>query len=245
MVERANIERFRSANSELSARVKAELEAYFGALDLSKPEAARNALLEFVPLLTEQYGAVAATLAADWYDELRLASGSTSAFRTVTAPAVPAAAVQSQVRFLAGHLWSPEPMAMLGGLLASTDKYVKQPGRDTVAFNAEREGVRWARVPTGGKTCSWCLIIASRDAVFLSERSATKRADGGRYHGACDCQAVRIADDDDYPEGYLPSEYYEMYTTARDEAGSGNMGEIATSMRRLFPNFVNDGVHSH
>lgn len=240
MVDRESLEQFRRANASLSERTRKALEAFFLSLDLSKPEAARDALLEFMPALTEQYGAVAATLAADWYEELRGASGAAGRFRAVTAPSVPVGAVEAKVRFLADHLWTPEPAGMLGGLLTAADKYVKQPGRDTTARNAKREGVRWARVPTGAKTCSFCLMLASRDAVYLSKDSA-----GGHYHGACDCVATRIGKQSDYPTDYLPDDYYDMYRTARNDAKSGDIKDIAASMRRLYPDAVNDGVHTH
>lgn len=243
MVDPASIEQFRANNAELSRLVRAALTAFFGSLDLSRPENARDALLEFMPVLTRQYGDVAATLAAEYYDELRAASGAAGRFRALTAAAVPAGAVEAKVRYMAGQLWTPDPAAMLGGLMTAADKYVKQPGRDTIAKNAKREGVRWARVPTGAKTCSWCLILASRDAVYSSKKSAG--GDGHKFHGACDCVATRIGKASDYPPGYLPDSHYEMYQAARNEAQSGDIKDIAAAFRRLHPDAVNDGVHTH
>jgi hypothetical protein len=245
MVERSELERFRLANAELSRLVRSDLEAFFRSLNLSNPAAVRDALLEFMTVLTAQYGDVAATLAADWYEETRAASGASGRFRAITAPGVPTEAVEAKVRFLAGHLWTPEPMAILGGLLTAADKYVKQPGRDTMASNAKREGVRWARVPTGKKTCSWCLVLASRDAVYATEKSAKLGSDGHKYHGDCDCVPTRIAKASDYPKGYLPDDYYAMYQAARNESQSGDIKDIAASFRRLHPDSVNDGVHTH
>jgi hypothetical protein len=244
MVARKDLEEFRAANGELSRRVRETLEAFFHSLDLSRPEQARDALLEFMPTLTAQYGSVAATLAAEWYEEMRSESGAGGSFRASLAPSVPAARVEGKVRSLADALWTPTPESILGSLLLSADKYVKQPGRDTTALNARREGARWARVPTGAKTCSWCLILASRDAVYLTKKSAAK-GDGGSYHGLCDCQAVRMASPDDYPPGYLPDNYYDMYQISRDAAGSGDIKDIAAAMRREFPGHVTDGVHTH
>lgn len=243
MVARADIERFRLANASLSASVQAALEDFFFSLDLSKPDLVRDALLEFMPILTDQYGSVAATMAADWYDELRADSGASGRFRALAAPSVSTEAVEAKVRFLAGNLWTPDPAGMLGGLLVAADKYVKQPGRATMASNAKREGVRWARVPTGRKTCTWCLILASRDAVYETKKSAG--GDGHKFHGACDCVATRIAKASDYPAGYLPDDYYDMYLAARDEAKSGDIKDIAESFRRLHPDAVTDGVHTH
>jgi hypothetical protein len=248
MVSRSEIEPFRLATSELSRLVREALEAFFLSLDLTKPEETRDALLEFVPILVEQYGEVAATMAADWYEELRAVTAAAGRFTAVTAASVPAEAVQAQVRFLAGALWTPNPADMLGGLLTSADKYVKQPGRDTIMSNAKREGVRFARVPTGDKTCAFCLMLASRDAIYFSKVSAGDINDtgfGDGFHGDCDCLVVRIAKKSDYPEGYLPDAYYSMYMDARKAAGSGNTKDITAAARRLFPDALTDGVHTH
>ncbi|WP_284763398.1 hypothetical protein [Arthrobacter sp. efr-133-R2A-63] len=240
------IEQFRAANAGLSKLVRNELAGFFATLNLAKPEAVRNALLEFVPLLVAEYGSVAETLALDYYDELRAASGAVGVFRAVPGAAgIPASAVEAKIRYLAGQLWTPDPASMLGGLLTAADKYVKQPGRDAIAYNAKAEGALWARVPSGLKTCSWCLILASRDAVYFSKKSASTKADGSKYHGLCDCQPVPLRPGDDYPPGYLPDNFYDMYQIARDAAGSGQMKDITAALRREFPDHVNDGVHVH
>jgi hypothetical protein len=243
MVQPQTLERFRQANAGLSKLVRDLLESFFRSLDLSRPEDARDALLEYTPVLVAQYGDVAATLAAEFYDELRASSGAAGRFTALTAASVAAGPVQAKVRFLAGHLWTPTPDLMLGGLQTATDKYVKQPGRDTIAKNARREGVRWARVPSGAKTCAWCLMLASRDAVYSSKVSAG--GEGNHYHGDCDCIPTRIGKASDYPTGYLPDDHYAMYQAARNEAQSGNINDIAAAFRRLYPDVVKDGVHNH
>jgi hypothetical protein len=265
MVERSQLEAFRLATAELSRLVKAALHAFFGSLDLERPEAARDALLAFMPDLVGQYGEAAATLAVEWYDEMRAAAGAAGKFHALTAPGVPAAAIEAKVRYAAAHLWTPNPADALPPLLVATDKYVKQPGRDTIAANARRERVRWARVPSGPGTCAWCLTLASRDAVYFTAESAgdlhgTGVGDG--FHGDCDCQVVRIAKASDYPEGYLPDDYYAKYQHAAKVADSdpavadflatldpddknARMKAVAFAMRREFPDLVADGVHSH
>ncbi|UKA59168.1 VG15 protein [Arthrobacter sp. FW306-2-2C-D06B] len=242
-------EQFRAANAGLSKLVRDELEGFFGTLNLAKPEAVRNALLEFVPLLVSEYGSVAETLALDYYDELRAASGATGVFRAIAgADGIPGSAVEAKIRYLAKQLWTPDPASMLGGLLTATDKYVKQPGRDAISYNAKREGARWARVPTGAKTCSWCLVLASRDAVYLSKQSAGDRRGTGKgdaFHGDCNCAVVRIGKASDYPPGYLPDDYLAMYEAARADAASGDIKDISAAFRRLHPDAVTDAVHTH
>lgn len=243
MVAQSDLEEFRAATASLSSLVRAEVQDLFNSLDLSRPEAARDALLEFIPVLTEEYGLAAAGLAAEWYEELRAASGAKGTFRATMAPAVEAAVVGAQVRFHAGHLWTPTPQAALSTLLTSVDKFVKQPARDTMRSNARREGVRYARVPKGSKTCAFCLTLASRDAVYTSKKSAG--GDGNDFHGDCNCVVMRIGANEDYPADYLPDNYYEMYQAARDEAGSNSLNDITAAMRRLHPDTVRDGVHAH
>jgi hypothetical protein len=247
MVERAQLENYRLASRELSRLVKAELEAFFASLNLGRPEAVRDALTEFVPVLVEQYGAVAATIAAEFYEDMRASQGAVAPFTALTAPGVPVGAIAAKVGYLAGHLWTPTPEKMLGGLLVAADKYVKQPGRSTIAANARRENVRWARVPTGAKTCSFCLVLASRDAVYATAQSAGDSGSGygDKYHGDCDCAVVRIAKPSDYPADYLPDDYLAKYEAARDAAGGTDIKSVAAAMRREFPDAVRDGVHAH
>ncbi|MBK0296290.1 hypothetical protein IAE22_29520, partial [Bacillus sp. S34] len=44
---------------------------YEESLDLTRPESARDELIEFVPQLVREYGDVAATVAAEWYEQVR------------------------------------------------------------------------------------------------------------------------------------------------------------------------------
>jgi hypothetical protein len=247
MVERERLEEYRLANKELSRLVKRDLTAFFASLNLGRPEAARNALLEFLPMLTAQYGDIAASVAAEFYEEMRASAGTRGSFTALGAAGAPAEAVEARVRSTAAHLWTSTPEAMLGGLLLASDKFVKQSGRNTIAQNAKREGVRYARVPKGGKTCAWCLLLASRDAVYLTKKSA---GDGGKgvgddFHGDCNCEVVRIGKPSDYPTHYLPDEFYNIYEESRKEAGSGDIKDITAAMRVKFPDLVTDGVHTH
>lgn len=264
MVSREGLERNRKANASLSRLINNLLTEFFFSLDLSKPEAARDALLAFIPLLVEKYGPVSETIALDWYAQMRADSGAEDSYR-VTAPPVAdvTEAVEANVRYAAGHLFTDEPEAALGTLSGAVDKHVKQAGRDAIIWNAEAEGVSWARVPTGAKTCSFCLVLASRDAVFTSQRYAGSRKFGedNLFHPEDDCEIVRMAPGDDYPEDYLPDDYYDMYTIGVDGLGdpdvqafmdsldpddkNAQLKGIVFSMRRNFPDVVSDGVHAH
>ncbi|MDK8726756.1 hypothetical protein [Corynebacterium amycolatum] len=51
--------------------------------------------------------------------------------------------------------------------------------------------IGYARVLTGRESCAFCAMLASRGPVY-SEDTATRRADGRRYHDGCDCRAVLV-----------------------------------------------------
>ena len=77
---------------------------------------------------------------------------------------------------------------------------------------------RFARVPTGEKTCDFCLMLASRGPVYLSEESAGAFT---QFHAHCDCKVVPFFDSSfnglsrrkskTTIEGYDPDEYYRQY----------------------------------
>lgn len=75
-------------------------------------------------------------------------------------------------------------------LYAIADRVITESyhhGNRTTKHNAIRNGLRYARVPSG-KACAFCLMLASRGFVYLSKISAGK--DKGHYHNHCHCAVV-------------------------------------------------------
>src|SRR5699024_3124565 len=115
-----------------------------------------------------------------------------------------------------------------GSLLLILDELVKQPYRSTLQRSAAAAGAGWARVPSGAETCSFCLMLASRGAVYESERSAG--GDGHKFHGDCDCTPVLARSDADLP--YDVEALYDQYEAARNAAGSGSTKKILSELRK-------------
>ena len=93
-----------------------------------------------------------------------------------------------------------------------TSAQVKRMANRTMTRNAERDGVRYARVPTGPETCGWCLMLASRGFVYASEATAGgDRQD--HYHNDCDCKIMPEFGDTEV-EGYDPDALYDVYIEA-------------------------------
>lgn len=235
MPTRAEVDLLRKAQSELTRRVRSELAMLASSLT-GNPQAIRDTLVQIVPTLVAEYGDVAAAVSAEWFEEVYGA-------RSVMARPINRGYVEQGVKYTAGHLFQENPAATFAALDVKLDKWIKQAGRDTVRLSAGRNGYAWARVPSGAKTCTWCLILASRGPIYSNQRMAG--GDGHDFHGDCDCQTVAIRDGEDMPEGYDPNELYDVYSTARDAAGSDDIKDIAAAMRREFPDRVTDAVHTH
>lgn len=251
MVSTEEIARLGSARRRIVELVQGQLAGFFAALPLSNPERSRNALLEYLPLLVDQFGPIAEQVALEWYEGVR-ANG----YTPISSPnKVPRAAIEAKVRYQAGHLFGGDPAATLAGLSASLAKYVSQPGRDAIAFNAEREGIRYARVPRGEKTCAFCLMLASRSDEWLYVSKATANFNlrtGEKFHGGkCDCEVIPVESEDDFPDPHARREMYEMYKSAWSAAGgvASRADDVTWHMRRMFPDRLTDGVidplHTH
>jgi len=110
--------------------------------------------------------------------------------------------------------------ASLEALSESTESWVKNSARQTVSDAAAKDPakVRFARVPTGAVTCSFCMMLASRGWIYASEKSAGAF---DRYHAHCDCQVVPSwASKPASIAGYDPEEIKKRYDAGEFEEDS-------------------------
>lgn len=187
----SEIQDLRDAQEGTRALVVRDLEAFFAGLDLNRPEAARDELLEFVPILVAQYGEQAASFAADWYDEVRLGEGIGGRFRAAVQDSPYEDATEGLVRRAAAGLFTESPAAALATLVATTPKYVLAAGRQTITTATARDprASGWRRVTRSG-TCRFCRMLAQRGAVY-KESTAFFAS-----HDDCNCAAVPSWDPD-------------------------------------------------
>lgn len=211
---------FRTTQSGIVQLAERELRAFWLTLDPSEPLAAVRALENFLPLLIQSYGEMGAAAAADFYEELRESvPGIRRAHKTVLGDAIPFEQARISTKWAVGPLFKADedPTAAYNNLIDVTDRLVKQQGRNTIAENIIRDpaGVRYARVPSGPQTCTYCLMLASRGAVYLSKESASNL---NKYHGKCDCVATPVWNNDltdlKTNEGYDPEVYYDRWQEA-------------------------------
>ena len=95
---------------------------------------------------------------------------------------------------------------------------------ETISANVGRDkdkGVRFARVPTGFETCTFCLMLASRGAVYHTRKTA---GEFKHFHRNCDCKIVPGFGDDpdaELVEGVRPKELHKLYKQFKEIDGYG------------------------
>lgn len=166
--------------------------------------------------LQQVYGGDAASLAADLLGVLRNGED---------LPVVLAGTVVEQVDAAVGMALSkPDSEAMLMGAM---QRLVMNSYRDTMIGSAVAANRRFARVAEPG-ACSFCLMLASRGAVYLSKERAsfvgasafTKHYSDGKdrgyrmkqgrvrgsrprdskFHDNCKCHVIEVSDSSQLPE---------------------------------------------
>lgn len=232
----------REANQALAKLAQRDLMGFWYGLGTDDPIKLKAALLDFMPDLISTYGSAAAGLAADRYDELRADSVATGAFRAALADPLPDEQVEAVTRWAIGPAFGDkaDPSAALTMLTDATQRLVRQQARNTVALNVERDpfGASYARVPKGKTTCAFCLMLASRGAVYGSKKSAeTIRNSGKHYHTKCDCEAEPVWSGDDLgrlkeQSGYDPDALYDIYASVHEAGMTGK--QAASALRQAY-----------
>jgi hypothetical protein len=241
MVSRADVDALARGGSSAAILAKRDLDKFWSAFSGRAPEVFRDALLDFVPDLVRQYGDIASTVAAEWYEDNR-ARAVGGSYNALTSPGVAVEQVQGGVRYAAGHLFTDDPTQGLALLSGALQRYVLYSTRDTVARNVQRDPrrPRFGRIPSGAKTCAFCTLMASRGFVYLNRETAGLHKD---YHDDCDCQIVAEWDRDQHHiAGYDPDRMYDLYQQAAAATRSSDPKVILAEMRRMHPDEFTDGV---
>ena len=142
------------------------------------------------------YGGLAAAEAVAYYDLVM--GGGTGIKPAQMAKLTSDDEIKKTIRSSLTPLWKEgEAGAERAGknLASSAGQLALDPGRRTILDNVRRDGIRYARVPQGASTCAWCIMLASRGAVYHTEETA-----GRSGHVNCDCALVPLADGEEPPE---------------------------------------------
>jgi hypothetical protein len=144
---------------------------------------AEVALRDLLPAIVTEYGALGATLAAEWYDDQRDKAGVRGRFTGIPLDAGDRGA-QSLVGWALAEATSDESLRSL--VLGGVQRRIADHVRYTIAGSsvADPAARGWQRVGAGGCTTGFCDMLIGRGAVY-SEATADFAA-----HDNCRCSAV-------------------------------------------------------
>jgi len=266
------VSRQRQINAGIVALAGAQTAQLWPQVDWDHPAAA-SAVRTLYGAIVDHFGQSAGAVAAQLYDELRGEQQLPQQYAATLADPLPEVMLNKIVTsaFLGGSepdhaheavsdaTTSDLPVdervpARLDGAL---QRLVLQPGRETIAANAAKDPAqpRYVRVPTGAKTCAFCVMLASRELqkakggkanfsgynpanVKFDEETQALHAfamDGTKYHNHCDCEAVPVFPGQSAAD-VSPNidDYQDMYRKGAADAGTHrDTKKILASMRKL------------
>ncbi len=165
------------------------------------------------------FGSQAAGVACDFFDLMvdKLGADATSETISATDPDM----IDGKVRYLVEDLKENKHDAFQKQVKDVAEFYVKREAFKNIEHNCGKNGLRFARVPSGGETCAFCFMLSSRGFVYTSEDEA---GDAGQYHPNCDCVIVPgfkegSQNDNLKIEGYEPKEMAKRWTSCEKTIG--------------------------
>lgn len=150
------------------------------------PDDIRDGLLDTLPRMMAVYGSAAATLGADWYDDLREDAGVRGRFQAIPAELPDRGRTDALARWSVGPLYAanPDRTLTLSKLTGGFERIIFNADRDTITRSAIQDpGARgWAR--EGAGECDLCQLLLGRGAVYTEESSQFET------HDRCKCVGV-------------------------------------------------------
>jgi hypothetical protein len=230
---RTDVRRLAEAERQIGRLATRDVRRLWSTLTVADALEVRDALEELLPGMVAVYGDLSATVAADWYDEVRAASGVRGRFRAEPAGPFDPEAVRANTRWAIGPIFASEPDwdGALERLTPEVGRMVAQSGRDTITKSTvkDRQAVGWRRVTNSAKPCKFCVALAARGAVYKQEtvNFAT--------HTNCSC-SVAPSWDKSAPE--VPVQAYEASadtSSMSDREREIHRGNIREWLNRAYP----------
>lgn len=212
--------RYRQQIADLERAAASYMEAYIDAFRESRPDASvaeiRDATILAIDDALNAFGEQASQVAAELFDEVCAKEGIDAEFEAVDA--IDPEMVDQGVRYRARELVSGNDGKFKRDIADLTRFYVKRSAFESLAKSCDRNGIRYARVPSGTETCAFCFMLSSRGFVYHSELTAKGRNLHG-MHKHCDCIIVPGIPGETVIEGYDPDAMYDRWRQCAETVG--------------------------
>lgn len=208
VISRSYVDALTRSLNTLSEATQAVARAQLAAIEYTDIADLRNQVIAILEPLLSTATDMAAGYAAQTYDGIREASVGSAANAVAHSNRVPEA-TERAVRALVTEVDKSGYEAFARSVEARCDYEIKKAAGESTLYNAERDPrkPKWARVPTGAETCTFCLMLASRGFVYRSKESAGAL---NHWHPHCDCRVIQGYPGDKI-EGYDPDELYKQW----------------------------------
>lgn len=151
-------------------------------VDAADSAAVADVIVTYVPVITDRYGLAAATLAADWYEDVREQAEVAGYFQAVMAKA------PTQGRYESMAAWASGKDAVEELVSGGVQRILANMHRQTVMRSAwaDPQAKGWARFGSGGSSCPMCNMLITRGGVYGKDTALFAT------HDHCDCGAGPI-----------------------------------------------------
>lgn len=192
-------------------------------------------LRQAFPEIVLPHASAAATVTAQWYNEI----DPTSSFTASPVVDLPTQRIDKTIGWA---LHAPGNATPLDRLAGSTKRMVFDASRSTVTANVGQQGIRWARYASAN-ACAFCRVMATKadsKTLYRSEQSAVQVVGrsgrprgtqqlGEKWHDHCRCIAVAVPDG----QTYTPPDYVDKWQ--RDYKAAWNAVPDGTDHKQVLP----------
>lgn len=221
------IDRYRNELSGLSERAGLYVSGQLLSFMEENPKASVAEIRKWAKEIIENalgiYGDQAATMAADFFEEVMEAEG--VAVSSQIYDEIDRDQMDEKIRYFARDLVEGSFAGFVLNASDVTKYYVKRQAYENMVRNCYENDVRYARVPTGKETCGYCFMLCSRGFVYHSEASAKGKSNHG-MHRHCDCIIVPGVKGVTKIQGYDPESMGDRWDQCRKTCGSNKQRDI-------------------
>lgn len=223
---------YESELDAIESDARKRIEKVLSRVDWADVASSRATVVQAAQMLLQVHTELAAQAAADLYKAIRDSQGVASDYAPKALPGYAPEATEASIRAFASHMTADGiaaaggqagAQAMFDAAVAERMSYeIRRAAGNSMLENglADPSRPRFARVPQGGDTCDFCIMLASRGFVYLTRETA---GEFDHYHDHCRCKVVpswKAAE----VEGYDPDALYEQYL-ANKERKAGDRRE--------------------
>lgn len=184
-MEQSQLDARRAGLFDTTTTATADLVGYYQTIQNESPDAVAAQLRAAAPAVVGEYGEIAGTMAADWYEQTRPVAG----FGAITANPSIADALPGMLGWALQPLFADTGSDALTRLVGGVQRLVALFDRDTIDLNTARDPLavtsKRLAVPNA---CAFCIYMA-----------VATDAEHGHYHDHCHCLPAPEWKDDALP----------------------------------------------